>query len=80
MEDKIIVICPHCEEFVFIEQLNCCIFRHAVFIASGEPIDPHATEIMCTQYVKNQLVYGCGKPFKIEKKEDVFIAVKCNYI
>ena len=27
-EIHLIVKCPHCEEFVLIEKLNCCIFRH----------------------------------------------------
>ena len=37
--------CPHCQEFIIIEQLNCGIFRHGVLKKSGKQINPHASKI-----------------------------------
>jgi len=82
----LIVACPHCQNPVLIEELNCRIFRHGVFIESGKQIDPHAERVMCEKLINEKLIYGCGKPFKIiekekgEKKETEFEAVICEYI
>jgi hypothetical protein len=74
---NLIVICPHCQELVLIEQLNCRIFRHAIFKSNGQQINPHAPKIECDQLVKENKVYGCGKPFQIN---DELIAIGCDYI
>ena len=60
-----IVTCPHCHEYIIIEQLNCGIFRHGVVKTTGKPIHPHASKQACNQYLKKGLIYGCGKPFQI---------------
>jgi hypothetical protein len=39
-------------------------------------VDPHLCKEECDRFVREGLVYGCGKPFKIIDK----IAVKCDYI
>ncbi len=81
MNVNIIINCPHCDDFVLIEELNCCIFRHGTLIASHEQISPHAPETLCIYYVDNNLIYGCGKPFKIIlNKNNEYIAVACDYI
>jgi len=51
-------------------------------------INPHSTKEECEHYVRNNMIYGCGKPFRIvvknennennEKKE--YAAVICEYI
>jgi len=74
--NELIVDCPHCKEPVWIEQLNCRIFRHASF-KTGEQIPPHATQIECETWVKEGLVYGCAKPFQILESGEV---VLCHYI
>ena len=66
-----IVICPNCEDYVLIEELNCCIFRHA-YNAMMEQVSPHATQKECELLT----VYGCGLPFQIIDGE----AIKCGYI
>lgn len=78
----LIVICPHCQSTVLIEELNCRIFRHGVFIENGKQIDPHAEQVMCEKLINEKLIYGCGKPFKIveKEKENEFEAVICEYI
>lgn len=78
--NNIIVTCPHCQEFIEILQINCAIFRHAIFRATGQQIDPHTSKELCDQYIKNDLIYGCGKPFKLIVKDDDFFTEICDYI
>jgi hypothetical protein len=81
MSVNIVVQCPHCSDFIFIDQLNCQIFRHAVLISTGQQINPHSSKQDCDNLVKQQLIYGCSKPFKLVKTNDgIFLAEKCNYI
>lgn len=80
---NIVLECPHCKEHVLIEQLNCCIFRHGIYVGSGKQIDPHLPKDQCVLLAKTKLIYGCGKPFKIVKKEGLeneYIAEECDYI
>ena len=80
MIKKPIVQCPHCNEYIIIQELNCYIFRHGIFKISGEQINPHANKYLCDYYIHNNLIYGCGKPFKITLCEDNLIVEKCDYI
>ena len=81
MGTNLLVQCPHCKYPVLIEQLNCRIFRHGVFKINCTQINPHASKESCDFYVKNDLILGCGKPFKIiQNQDDTFIAVICDYI
>lgn len=75
-----IIDCPHCKIPILIEELNCCIFRHGVFIKTNEQIPPHASKQECEYYIKNKLIFGCGKPFKIIKINNKLIAEICDYI
>jgi hypothetical protein len=72
----LIVKCPHCNESVIIEQINCAIFRHGVYKINNDQIDPHMNREACEELVKNDLIYGCGKPFQIVNNE----AIICDYI
>ena len=80
----IILICPHCNESILIERLNCCIFRHGVLKTNGKQINPHASKELCDFYIEKQLIYGCGKPFRIILNEIngyvEYNAIKCDYI
>jgi hypothetical protein len=82
MSEKLnpIVQCPHCQEYVEILEINCAIFRHAIFKVSGQPIDPHSSKEVCEQYIKEQVILGCGKPFRIIIKEEMLVAEICDYI
>ena len=79
MDDYIIVNCPHCSEFIFIyrNDLNCRIFRHAIIKETFNQINPHASKQQCDEYIKNNEIYGCGKPFKINANDEAII---CDYI
>ena len=74
-----VVSCPHCTQFVIIEQLNCMIFRHGILKTNGKQIDPHSKKELCDYYIQNQLIYGCGKPFRIEKTGAEYTATECDY-
>ncbi len=66
-----IVTCPHCSEYIWIEQINCGIFRHAAYIANNEAIPPHTSREECMRLLENNLVQGCAGPFRLvltEKK------------
>lgn len=83
----LVVKCPHCDEYVLIEKLNCCIFRHGILKCNGKQIDPHADKKQCDLLIKNKEIYGCGKPFRIivivsenEEKKEIFKAEICDYI
>ena len=82
----LVVMCPHCQELVLIEKLNCCIFRHGIFKQNGEQINAHASKDLCDFYIQNDLILGCGKPFQIilntnsKNYNNKFIAIVCDYI
>jgi hypothetical protein len=72
--------CPHCFEFILITEINCAIFRHAVYKHNGEPIDPHSSKETCDELIKKDLIYGCGKPFKLLWKEKEYVCEICEYL
>ncbi|MCJ7801977.1 MAG: hypothetical protein MUP82_06430 [Candidatus Marinimicrobia bacterium] len=72
--------CVHCNEYLIIEKINCGIFRHGVFKANNKQIDPHESKENCDKYANQDLIYGCGKPFKILMKDRVYIIEMCDYI
>ena len=49
-------------------------------------IDPHASKEICDNLVKNNEIYGCGKPFKLFYNRNPtnnvvsFYAEICDYI
>jgi hypothetical protein len=74
------IICPHCQEPVLIEQINCSIFRHGVMKHSMKQMNPHASKNECDYLFSNSLIFGCGKPFKIIKDGEKIIIEVCDYI
>jgi hypothetical protein len=80
MPNDIVVMCPHCKEHVLIEQLNCKIFRHGILKTNNNQIEPHSTKDLCDYFIKNNLIYGCGKPFQIIQNNNELIAIICDYI
>jgi hypothetical protein len=80
---EIEVQCPHCQGYVVIAlaELNCCIFRHAVYADSYHQIPPHASEAECQALLAQNLVLGCAKPFQVVRAENGdYSAVACDYI
>ena len=63
------VNCPHCNQMIEIIQLNCRIFRCGVFKVNFTQIDPHLSKSECMRLLQNNLIFGCGKPFRILEHE-----------
>jgi hypothetical protein len=80
MEEKIIT-CPNCDIYLCITEPNCCIFRCGIYKKTNEQIDPHLSEEKCNILIKNDLIYGCSKPFQIIIQDNGdWIVQKCDYI
>jgi len=76
-----IIICPNCNEFIIIEEINCGIFRDGVIKQTGIQMDPHLSKIICEELKDKNLIYGCGKPFKIIMDMNKCIKIcECDYI
>ena len=77
--DYLVIECPHCHDSIIIykNEINCRIFRHAVFKSNGEPINPHTSKEECEKLVETGSVHGCGKPFQLNEKDEPEI---CEYI
>jgi hypothetical protein len=80
IKDQPILVCPHCAEFIIIEKMNCGIFRHGVLKKCNKQIEPHATKPICDYYTQHNLIYGCGKPFRIVIQDNIFVIEICDYI
>lgn len=58
--------CPHCDRTIEIIELNCCIFRCGVYRHDmNQQIHPHLGKEACEDLVRQETIYGCGKPFQI---------------
>jgi hypothetical protein len=79
IKDQPVLECPHCKEYIIIERINCAIFRHGT-LKNGKQIDPHAPKKYCDDLFKKNLIYGCGKPFRITLVNDKFETEICDYI
>ena len=79
-DEEPILICPHCKEYIIIEKINCGIFRHGIFKNNGQQIDAHSSKNDCNKYIENNLIYGCGKPFRITIDNNIFKREICDYI
>lgn len=78
--ESVYVECPHCHFFVEILAMNCGIFRHGEFKNTHQQLNPHAPESFCREVVEKDLIYGCGKPFRVEIVNNEYIATICDYI
>lgn len=81
VDDKYLYFnCPHCSSMVEVDitETNCKIFRHGVYKNNKSQIDPHMNKENCDKLFRDGLIYGCGKPFKINS--DNTLAEICDYI
>jgi hypothetical protein len=80
-EDFYYFNCPHCDSDIIVNknELNCHIFRHAVFKHNSEPVNPHLSKEECESLLKQDLIYGCCKPFEVISSNNKFYAVICEY-
>lgn len=70
--------CPYCNGGIVVDRkdVNCGIFRHALF-KDGGPVNPHALKEELERI--REKINGCGQPFKITLMEDNFKIEKCGY-
>jgi|TARA_B110000467_G_C17858469_1_gene233561 hypothetical protein len=82
MEKSYILNCPHCKEFVqiFKKDIKCAIFRHGIYKQNMKQMNPHAKKKVCDELKRRDLIYGCGKPFKLIFENDEVNTVICDYI
>ena len=75
------IVCPHCSTMIEVVKLNCRIFRCGIYKSTGKQIDPHLAKPICDQLARDDLIYGCGKPFQIVELPDGKNVVEiCDYI
>ena len=75
-----IIACPHCDQNIEVLETNCCIFRCGILKLNYKQIDPHLPKIKCEILIHEDLIFGCGKPFKIINENNKWISVVCDYI
>ena len=68
------VECPHCGGKIIIMEINCGIFRHAVYKDTFMQVNPHMPKTDL-EAISHQ-IYGCGKPFRIIDNKPII----CDYI
>ena len=75
-------LCPHCKQYIQVHtnEINCCIFRHAVYKNTLAPINPHATKEECDKLMTEEKVFGCAGPFRLYKNNDIWYVRICDYI
>ena len=78
--DNLVLDCPHCLDTVLVEQIACGIFRHGVYVSTGQQINPHMPEPECTRLTETNAIYGCGRPFRVVAEGSTHTAVVCDYI
>jgi hypothetical protein len=47
---------------------------------SGEQIPSHSLKSECDRYVSENLIYGCGKPFRVNVLQDILVVEICEYV
>ena len=77
-QDYYLVTCPHCQGTVqvFNHEIRCTIFRHGSYKKDGRQMNPHSSKEECDRAFENDLIYGCGKPFRFDGQS---ISI-CDYI
>ncbi len=70
--------CPNCNVMCQVPQceIRCTIFRHANFKKDMSFVPPHASKEECDRWIKDDIVWGCGKPFKFDGTR----VIKCDYV
>jgi hypothetical protein len=58
MSDPLLVNCPHCQQLIHVEQINCAIFRCGVEKQTGQQIPPHLPKPECDRLASENRIYG----------------------
>lgn len=81
IDDLYVFECPHCNLIIQVKtsEVNCKIFRHAVYKNNMTQINPHTTKDICDNLLKTGIIYGCTKPFKFIYGPPHYVEI-CDYI
>ena len=74
------VTCPHCKITIEVLELNCQIFRCGVYKGTLEQINPHMLKTECDRLLEGDLIYGCGRPFRVDNNDNELVSSICDYI
>lgn len=74
--------CPHCDRSIEVlkNQVNCRIFRCGILKSNFKQIGPHTKKVECDRLKENDLIFGCGKPFKFVTNNGTNSIEICGYI
>jgi hypothetical protein len=84
-----VFVCLHCQEpfIVSHKEFNCRILRHGVYKHNMQPIPPHASKEECDALVRDDLIFGCGRPLQIIEKDvgtdspgSAYNVIICDYL
>lgn len=80
--NEIYIECPHCNDMVLImeNEINCAIFRHGVLKSNNQQIPPHSPKDECDRLSQDNLIWGCGKPFRLINIDNNYKGEICDYI
>lgn len=81
-QEYLLFPCPHCGGEIQVKktEINCAIFRHAVFKDTWEPIEPHSGKQTVDNLIRLGQIRGCGQPLRLISHEGSCKAVKCDWI
>ena len=71
--------CPRCGLYIYVEELNCGIFRCATLKQSFRRVNPHTPFEVIEKLLKEDLIYGCGAAFKLVIEDGKYISSLCSY-
>lgn len=74
--------CPNCNNEIIVNknELNCRIFRHAVYKDTYNQVEPHLPKFFCDKLIDEDKVIGCCKPFEIiNDNKGELVAIICDY-
>jgi hypothetical protein len=78
-DNNIYLNCPTCGIQIYIEEINCGIFKCGILKSNFNQINPHMSKAECMNLVKNNLIYGCGSSFKIINNNNKYYLELCSY-
>jgi len=80
-DNSFVFECPNCSQIIQVleNEVMCSIFRCGILKSNLEQINPHAPKVECDRLTEEDLIFGCGKPFKIFKGVDRYVE-ECDYI
>jgi hypothetical protein len=82
INNTIILTCPHCYSTVVVleNEINCKIFRHAVFKNTYKQTNPHESKTNLDTWMNEGKLFGCAKPFQMIQINNEWFTKKCDYI